>query len=67
VLYTDGITEASNPKGDFFGIDRLTDIVRANHHLAPEDVIQKILLGVRQFADSSPLLDDVTVVVGKAV
>jgi len=67
VLYTDGVTEASNPKGDFFGLEGLANVVRANHGLAAEDLIQQILLGVRQFADSRPLIDDITVVVGKVI
>jgi sigma-B regulation protein RsbU (phosphoserine phosphatase) len=67
VLYTDGVTESANPKGDLFGLDGLAGVVRENYRLAPEDLIQQILLGMRKFAEGSPLLDDVTVVVGKAV
>jgi sigma-B regulation protein RsbU (phosphoserine phosphatase) len=67
VLYTDGVTESANAKGDLFGLDGLAGVVRENNPLAPEDLIQQILLGMRKFADRSPLLDDVTVVVGKAV
>lgn len=32
--YTDGITEAANPDGDFFGEDRLSAMLKENH-LAP--------------------------------
>ena len=30
LLYTDGITEARSPEGDFFGLDRLVDLVVRN-------------------------------------
>lgn len=28
LLYTDGVVEARSPDGDFFGVDRLTDLIR---------------------------------------
>ena len=30
LLYTDGVTEARSPEGDFFGLDRLVDLVVRN-------------------------------------
>jgi serine phosphatase RsbU (regulator of sigma subunit)/pSer/pThr/pTyr-binding forkhead associated (FHA) protein len=61
VLYTDGITEARNPRGDFFGLERLTSIVQTG----PEEVDalgQAILKEVRHFAGNRPQSDDLTLV-----
>ncbi len=65
LLYTDGVTEAMNPGHEQFGLDRLADTIRENHALAPEQLIQKILLTVTNFSGGSPLVDDVTLVAAK--
>jgi sigma-B regulation protein RsbU (phosphoserine phosphatase) len=67
VLYTDGITEAMNSAGEQMGLDGLAEIIRENHELAPEQLIQKILLAVNTFTGGSPSEDDVTLIVGRAV
>jgi sigma-B regulation protein RsbU (phosphoserine phosphatase) len=65
VLYTDGVTEASNPEDDQLGLDRLSDVIRDNHSSSAEQLIQKILEAVNTFTAGSPLIDDVTLVVCK--
>jgi sigma-B regulation protein RsbU (phosphoserine phosphatase) len=62
VLYTDGVTEAANPEGEQFGLDRLAEVIRPNHSLSPESLIQRILSAVNSFTGGSPLVDDVTLV-----
>jgi len=61
VLYTDGVTEARNPQGELYGIDRLRAAVKS----APNDVEalgNAILADVRAFAGDRPLGDDLTIV-----
>jgi serine phosphatase RsbU (regulator of sigma subunit)/pSer/pThr/pTyr-binding forkhead associated (FHA) protein len=61
VLYTDGITEARNPSGDFYGVERLRQLV----HNAPETAQglgEAILEDVRRFAAGRPQSDDITLV-----
>ncbi len=61
LLFTDGVTEARNPQGDLYGIDRL----RAAVAKAPDDVESlgsAILADVRRFAAGRPQSDDLTVV-----
>jgi sigma-B regulation protein RsbU (phosphoserine phosphatase) len=65
VLYTDGLTEAFNVAGIQWGLDRLAQVVRSNAADAPEQLIQKIIQALTSFTDSSPLVDDATLVVCK--
>jgi serine phosphatase RsbU (regulator of sigma subunit) len=61
VLYTDGLTEARGPGGEFYGAERLREVVRD----APADVEalgSAILADVRQFAAGRPQRDDLTLV-----
>jgi serine phosphatase RsbU (regulator of sigma subunit) len=61
VLYTDGITEARNPRREFFGPDRLRAIVQATG--ADVNVLGAVLLSdLRQFVADRPPRDDLTVV-----
>ena len=65
LLYTDGITEAANPEGLFFGEDRLCSLLNEYHALNPQQIIDNCLIQVRSFAGSQSLLDDVSLVVVK--
>ena len=66
VLYTDGITEASNADDEIFGIDRLGDVVAAHGGESPEALATAILTTASQFAHQG-WEDDVTLVVVKTV
>jgi sigma-B regulation protein RsbU (phosphoserine phosphatase) len=63
VLYSDGVTEACNAEGEFFGRKRLRDVVAA-HATEPchaiHDVIQAALAA---FTEGAPQADDITVLV----
>lgn len=65
LLYTDGITEASNQQGMLWGEDKLADIVRQNADLSAEQLIQRILSALKIHTDGVPLADDVTLVLAK--
>lgn len=65
VLYTDGISEASNEAGDEFGFDRLKTLLEKNSHYDPV-MIQKIFISkLYEFCGSRDLDDDYTMVVIK--
>jgi len=64
VLYTDGITEAQNPKGQFFGLARL-DLVLENCSVTASDLLKSVLEAVEEFTEGRPALDDRTVLVAK--
>jgi serine phosphatase RsbU (regulator of sigma subunit) len=65
LLYTDGVTEAMNPQRELFGDDRLAEVLRANHHRGPQEVINAVLASVSEFAAGQPQSDDITMVVVK--
>jgi sigma-B regulation protein RsbU (phosphoserine phosphatase) len=62
LLYTDGITDAENPRGDFFSVDRLSRSFIAHRSLAPEALVKQLLAEVRDFCGAAPLRDDVSMV-----
>ena len=60
VIYTDGITEAQAPSGEFFGRRRLREIARAGAAAHCAELHDAILAGVRAFTGGAPQADDVT-------
>jgi serine phosphatase RsbU (regulator of sigma subunit) len=67
VLATDGFFEWENPEGEQFGVARLTQAVREAKHLAPEEIIAELYDAVREFANGTKQMDDLTAVVIKRV
>jgi DNA-binding GntR family transcriptional regulator len=65
VAYTDGITEAANPSGQLWGVERLESLLRSCSQMAPEEIVERILAEVSAFAKDEPQRDDVTLVVMK--
>jgi phosphoserine phosphatase RsbU/P len=61
LLYTDGVTEATNRAGELFGEARLVDIVGALHD-AGDDLPQAVLRAVREFENGAAQADDITCV-----
>jgi len=67
VLYSDGITEATNPDDEEFGDERLEQIILENKDEPPARVKGNILGALAGHCDGLPQSDDITVVVAKAV
>jgi phosphoserine phosphatase RsbU/P len=61
LLYTDGVTEARNPRNEVYGLDRLTALM-AKSSQDLETMGAAILADVRRFADGRPPSDDLTLV-----
>jgi sigma-B regulation protein RsbU (phosphoserine phosphatase) len=61
VMYTDGILEASNAAGDFFGHDALCDLLTRTRELSPPIAADSIISSVRQWSGEQG--DDLTVLV----
>ncbi len=64
-FYTDGVTEAMDARRQLFGEDRLAEVLRRSHHLSPEEILNRIIDAVTNFAASAPQTDDITLVVLK--
>ncbi|QXP90991.1 PAS domain S-box protein [Methylococcus capsulatus] len=62
LLYTDGVIEAQNGEGEFFGIARLCRQFSARRSLSPEAMVAGLLSELRAFAGNDPLRDDVSMV-----
>jgi sigma-B regulation protein RsbU (phosphoserine phosphatase) len=63
VIYTDGVTEAQNPQGEFFGKQRLRQVVAEHRSHSCRDMHDAILTAITVFTDSAPQGDDITLVV----
>jgi sigma-B regulation protein RsbU (phosphoserine phosphatase) len=63
VLYTDGVTEAVNKQEAQFGEEHLIKLIQKNHNLQVEDLKNKIIDEVYDFASGTPQADDITLLV----
>ncbi|MGZ8711586.1 MAG: PP2C family protein-serine/threonine phosphatase, partial [Thermoanaerobaculia bacterium] len=63
VLHSDGIYETRSPAGEDYGLDRLTEVVRARGGGTAEELRDAILEDVSSFRGTTEAADDVTIVV----
>jgi sigma-B regulation protein RsbU (phosphoserine phosphatase) len=63
VTTSDGVTEARDPMGGLFGDARLHSVLETCHGLPPDEVCQRILASVQEYAGAAPQSDDLTVTV----
>ena len=61
VLFTDGVPEAQDPNGGFFGVDRIVAALSGSRHEEPAGVTDDLLNAVRAFAGEAPQSDDITI------
>jgi sigma-B regulation protein RsbU (phosphoserine phosphatase) len=64
VLYTDGVTEAENRRGEEFGLERLSATLRSGSTLPAEDLMSNIYNAAADFC-GDVFNDDVTILVVK--
>jgi sigma-B regulation protein RsbU (phosphoserine phosphatase) len=67
IMYTDGVTEAVSPQGDFYDNVRLLQAARSATGGPAQAMLEAILASVRSFAADGPLSDDLTVLVLRRV
>jgi len=67
VLYTDGVTEATNPSGEEYGRDRLAEAVRNVRDLPAREMIDVLHRDLIQWTDGQGAGDDVTFFILKAL
>jgi sigma-B regulation protein RsbU (phosphoserine phosphatase) len=67
VLYTDGVTEASNPRREMFGRDQLAHTLSAHRDLSAPDLAQIVDKTVADFVGDAPQFDDFTLLIAKRV
>jgi len=64
-LGTDGIWEARDPEGRFFGKERFRDILRREAAASAQDMVTAVFEEIGRFCRGMPYQDDVTLVVIK--
>jgi serine phosphatase RsbU (regulator of sigma subunit)/transposase len=65
LVYTDGITEAMNPRREQFGEKRLIAFIRENRNLTCQEFMDKLSEALAVFTEDYPQNDDITCVVIK--
>jgi serine phosphatase RsbU (regulator of sigma subunit) len=60
LLYTDGVTEARTPNGDFFGEERLRDLLAREHGAgdSPQEVVRRLVRTTIEHSADAGLRDD---------
>ncbi len=67
VFYTDGITEAMNPRMEPFGYRRLEELLTQCAHLPADRIKEELLKRLDGFRSGEAFADDVTLVVTKII
>jgi serine phosphatase RsbU (regulator of sigma subunit) len=62
LAYTDGITEAENPLGEAYGVDRLRELLLAKSWTSARDLVSAVFDDATTFVGSDLRVDDQTVV-----
>jgi sigma-B regulation protein RsbU (phosphoserine phosphatase) len=65
IIYSDGVTDATNRMAEPFGLERLTSVVRDHRDHPAAVVVGSVIAAVEDHAGGTPQLDDITVVVVK--
>jgi len=60
VMFTDGVTDATNSAGENFGEDRLSEHLKSSQDLQPSELLRRLLARVHQFVGDTELADDLT-------
>ena len=61
VMYTDGVSEAQDPAGDFFGAERLLAATTRDSAASASAITAGLLRDVKAFAATAPQSDDITI------
>ncbi|HOS96281.1 MAG TPA: SpoIIE family protein phosphatase, partial [Deltaproteobacteria bacterium] len=61
-FYSDGLTEARNERGEFYGEERLVEFVRAHSSLEPQELCGRAWKDVVDFSQRETFTDDLTCV-----
>lgn len=63
VIYSDGVTESENTRGEFFGKQRLGEVVTARAGESCTAIHDAIVKAVAVFTEGAPQADDITILV----
>jgi sigma-B regulation protein RsbU (phosphoserine phosphatase) len=60
LLYTDGVTEATDAQGDFFGLERTGAALRAHQEAPAQSLCDRLVDDLALFRGAAPQADDIT-------
>jgi sigma-B regulation protein RsbU (phosphoserine phosphatase) len=63
VLYSDGVTDATNAQDEDFGEARLSEMLQQVHHDSADAILSALTTAVKDWAAGTPAPDDITLVV----
>ena len=67
VMYTDGLSETRSPEGEEFDDERILESLRGMIGRPSQEIVARLVAGVRVFAADAGLSDDLTLVVAQRV
>ena len=67
IIYSDGLTEARNEEGNFFGEKKLVDVLSDNTNISSENLGQKMLAEISDFIGTAKTYDDLTIAIIKRI
>jgi len=62
-IYTDGVSEAMNAKGELFGMDRLEQVLNQTRKANAKDFCKALSTSLEVYADKTEQSDDITLIV----
>ena len=65
ILYTDGITESRNSKGESYSVERMKEVIKNNSGLSAEEITDTVLKDITGFIGDSENIDDQTLLIIK--
>jgi len=65
IIYSDGLTEAQNEEGNFFGEYKLLELLTRNSNLSSENLGEKMLAEISAFIGKAKTHDDLTIAIIK--
>jgi sigma-B regulation protein RsbU (phosphoserine phosphatase) len=63
LLYSDGVTESQNPEGEFFGRQRLRQVIAAHQPESSRELRDAVAAAIAAFTEGAPQADDITLLV----
>ncbi|QDT25534.1 SpoIIE family protein phosphatase [Gimesia panareensis] len=67
VVVTDGLYECRSDAGEFFGIDRVCEIIKQHREKPSKEIVKQILKAIYRFSGSLRSEDDITILLIKMV
>jgi len=65
VLYTDGLTDATDARSELFGLERVKNVIAAHADASPEEVLDHIRRALADFSGPTAPYDDVTLLIAR--